>query len=142
MWSDTLFHSEQLHLLRLLLWAGLSIVGGTTVGAVVGLRRIRSPFLRHFGGQLAGWGVVVAAIAGAGWHRVHMRDLSGAARLERLLWLNVGLDAGYVAVGAVLALSAWMLARRMAVVGAGMGIAVHGLALLVIDLQFAAVVSR
>ena len=56
--------------------------------------------------------------------------------------MNVGLEIGYVAVGTVLALSGWMLARRMAAVGAGMGIVIQGLALLVIDLQFAAIVSR
>jgi hypothetical protein len=141
-WADTLFHAEQQHLLRLLLWAGLSIVAGTAVAAIVSLRRMRTPFLKHFAIQLAVWGVAVAAIAAVGWHRADLRDVSGAARLERLLWMNVGLEIGYVAVGTVLALSGWMLARRMAAVGAGLGIVIQGLALLIIDLQFAAIVSR
>ena len=71
-----------------------------------------------------------------------MRDLSGAARLERELWMTIGLDVGYVAVGAVLALTGWWLARKLATVGAGVAIIVQGLALLLIDLQFAAIVSR
>ncbi|HTE47940.1 MAG TPA: hypothetical protein VK636_22045 [Gemmatimonadaceae bacterium] len=98
--------------------------------------------MRHFAIHMVTWGVVIGAIAAVEWSRVQMRDVSGAARLERVLWLNLGLDAGYVAIGAVLALSAWMLARRLAGVGAGIGIAIHGLALLAIDLQFAAVASR
>ena len=56
--------------------------------------------------------------------------------------MNVGLDSGYVAVGAVLALTAWVLARKMAAVGAGIAIIVQGLALLLLNLQFAAVVSK
>lgn len=142
MWADTLLHAEQQHLLRLLFWAGLSIVAATAVAAIVNLRRINTPFLKHFAIQLAAWGLVIAAIAALGWHRAELRDVSGAARLERLLWMNVGLEIGYVAVGTVLAISGWMLPRRMAAVGAGIGIVIQGLALLVIDLQFAAIVSR
>jgi hypothetical protein len=56
--------------------------------------------------------------------------------------MNVGLDVGYVAVGATLAIAGWKLAQRMSAVGAGVAIVAQGLALLVIELQFAAVVSR
>ena len=142
MWADTVLHAEQQHLLRLLLWAGLSIVAATAVATLVSLRRVQTPFLKHFAIQLAVWGVAVGAIAAVGWHGAELRDVSGAARLERLLWMNVGLEIGYVAVGTVLALSGWMLARRLSAVGAGMGIVIQGLALLIIDLQFAAIVSR
>jgi hypothetical protein len=141
-WADTLLRAEQQHLLRLLFWAGLSVVAGTCVAATLRLRRIRSPLLVQFAGQMAGWGVVIGAIAAVEWSRAHLRDVSGAARLERVLWMNVGFDVGYVGVGMVLAVSAWLLARKMAPVGAGIGIVVQGLALLLIDLQFAAVVSR
>lgn len=142
MWAETLLRAEQQHLLRLFLWAGLSIVGGTAVMTLVVARAIRSPLLVHFAIQTALWGAVIGAVAAFGWRGAHLRDVGGAARLERVLWLNVGLDAGYVAVGVVLAASAWMLARKMSGVGAGIGIVVQGLALLLIDLQFAAVVSR
>jgi hypothetical protein len=141
-WADTILHAEQQHLLRLLFWAGLSILGATGVATMMAVRRVRSPFLSHFAIQLAAWGAAVGVIAAVGWYRAHLRDVSGAARLERLLWMNIGLDAGYVAVGAVLALSAWMIARKWAGVGAGVGIVVQGVALLLIDLQFASVISR
>ena len=142
MWADTLFRAEQQHLLRLLFWSGLSILGGTATLAVVAARRLQSPLLKHFAIQMAAWGFVVGAIAGIGWRGAQFRDVSGAARLERLVWMSIGLDVGYVAIGVVLAGAAWAFARRMGGVGAGTAIVVQGIALLVIDLQFAAVVSR
>jgi hypothetical protein len=141
-WADTLLRAEQQHLMRLLLWAALSVLGGTGVLLSLAIRRVRSPLLTHFAIQTTTWGALTAAIAWLGWRAVQLRDLSGAARLERVVWLNVGLDAGYVAAGAVLATSAWLLARRLGGVGAGIGIVVQGLALFVLDLQFAAIISR
>ena len=80
----------------------------------IAVRRRRSPLLSAFALQMAAWGVVIGAIAAFEWHGLHLRDVSGAARLERLLWMNIGLDAGFVAMGCVLAGAAWMLARRCA----------------------------
>lgn len=91
---------------------------------------------------MAAWGVVIGAIAAISFRAATLRDLAGAARLERFVWMNVGLDIGYVGIGATLAIAAWFLTRRMSFVGAGIGIAAQGLALLVLELQFAAVVSR
>ncbi len=142
MWADTLLHAEQQHLLRLLFWAALSVIGGTSVATMMAVRRVRSPLLTHFAVQMAAWGFGVAAIAGIAWRSAQLRDVSGAARLERLVWMNIGLDAGYVAVGAALALSAWFIAKRLTVVGAGVAIMVQGLALLLIEMQFASVISR
>jgi hypothetical protein len=141
-WADTVLHAEQQHLLRMLLWAGLSILGATGVATMMAVRRVRSPLLLHFALQMAAWGAVLATIAALGWGSAHLRDLSGAARLERLVWMNVGLDAGYVAVGAVLALTAWTIARKMSAVGAGVAIIVQGVALLLMNLQFASAISR
>jgi hypothetical protein len=141
-WADTLLHAEQQHLLQLLVWAGLSVVSGTAIATMLAARRARSPLLVHFAIQMICWGVAVAAIAGIRWHTAHLRDLSGATRLEDLVWMTIGLEGGYVAVGAALALSAWFIARRMAVVGAGVGVMVQGLALLLIELQFASLISR
>jgi hypothetical protein len=42
----------------------------------------------------------------------------------------------------VLAIAAWVLSRRLGGVGAGTAIAIQGLALLVLDMQFANTVSR
>ena len=91
---------------------------------------------------MIGWGVVLAAIAALEWHGLHLRDVSGEIHLEHVLWLNIGLDAGFVGIGAVLAGAGRALARNVAAMGAGVAIAVQGLALLLIDLQLAAVVSR
>lgn len=142
MWADTLLRAEQQHLLRLLFWAGLSIIAASCVAAMIAVRRVRSPLLAQFAAQTAIWGFVLGVIVAIEWHNVRLRDVSGAARLERLLWMNIGFDAGYVAVGVALASCAWFLARRVGIVGAGIGIVVQGLALLLIDLQFAAVISR
>jgi hypothetical protein len=141
-WADTLLRAEQQHLLRLIFWGGLSIISATALAAMLVVRRIRSPFLGHFAGQTAVWGVGITILAAIEWHFAQLRDVSGAARLERLLWMNIGLEVGYVAVGITLVCAAWYFARRLGGVGAGIGIVVQGLALLLIDLQFAATISR
>ena len=142
MWADTLFRAEQQHLLRLLLWAATSILGGTALGVTTAVRRVKSPLLTNFASQTAAWGVLIGGIASVWWQTVALRDLAGAARLERMLWMTMGLDIGFIAVGAVLAITAWMLSRRLGGVGAGTAIAIQGLALLVLDMQFANTVSR
>lgn len=86
--------------------------------------------------------MLVGGVAALWWSTTGLRDLAGAARLERLLWLTMGLDIGCVAAGTVLALAAWTFSRRLGGVGAGTAIAIQGLALLVLDLQFANTVSR
>ena len=125
-----------------MIWAALSVLAATILFVLLAARRIRSPLLEHFALQMAGWGVVLAAIVFFEWRGLAMRDVSGAARLERVLWLNIGLDAGYVAVGVTLAVAGRLMARRLAAVGAGLGIVLQGLALLLLDLQFAVLVSR
>lgn len=142
MWADTLLHAEQQHLLRLFLWAALSIVAGTSAITTIVVRRSRSPLLAQFGLQLVGWGIVIGVLAAIEWQSIHLRDLAGATRLERVLWMNIGLDAGFVGMGAVLAACGRLLARNAGAVGAGVAIVVQGLALLLIDLQFATVISK
>ena len=142
MWSDIVLRAEQQHLLRLLLWAGLSVLGATAVATTTAGRRVQSPLLKHFALQMAAWGAVVGVIAAMELRTLELRDISGATRLERLAWMNIGLDVGYVAVGIALGACAWAIARRLAPVGAGVAIAVQGLALLLIDLQFAAAIAR
>lgn len=142
MWSDIILAAERQYLLRLLVWAALSLVAGTAVFALVAVRRIRSPLLNHFAIQMIAWGLIVAGAAAMGWQGLHLRDLAGAARLERFTWLTIGLDVGIVAVGATLALVGRGAVRRMALVGAGAGLVIQGSALFLLALQFAAVVSR
>lgn len=142
MWSDVILTAERQHLLRLLMWAALSIVLGTAVAAILAVRRARSPLLKHFALQMAVWGVVVGAIAAVRWNALHLRDVAGATRLERSEWLLIGLDVGVVAVGVALAVVARVLERRLALLGAGTAVIIQGAALLLLDLQFAVLVSR
>jgi hypothetical protein len=141
-WSDTVLSAEQQHLLRLFLWAGLSIVAATIVAVVLVARRVHSPLLKHFAIQMAAWGIAIALFAGVSWSQLHLRDLSGAARLERLVWASAGFDVGIVAVGTTLFVAGRLMSRSVAAAGAGTAIVVQGIALFLLDLQFAAVISR
>lgn len=142
MWSDTLLELERAHLLRLLVWSAVSIVVGTALYAMLMIRRIGSPLLTHFAIQTSAWGLVNLAIASAGMMRLAERSHASATRLDRLLWFSVGLDVGIVLLGAILATIGWMLARRLGLVGSGIGVLVQGAALLALDLRFVAVTSR
>ena len=142
MWSDTLLAVERAHLLRLLVWAGTSVIVGTGVYAALMLRRSGSPLLRHFAIQTVAWGVVNLGIAGSAIARLAERDFASVTRLDRMLWLSTGLDFGIILVGATLAITGWTLGRRLAVVGAGIGVLVQGAGLLVLDIGFIALLSR
>lgn len=141
-WADSLFQVEQLHLLKLLVWATLSTLTGTALLALLRIRRAASPLLTHFAIQSVAWGVVDLAIALWARGGLALRDLESAVALDRFVWFNIGLDLGYVAVGATLAVLGWRATRRLGLVGAGLGVIVQGLALAVLDLQLAAGIVR
>jgi hypothetical protein len=142
MWSDTLLAAERAHLTRLLAWGAASVVAGSVVLLLLAARR----------GALAAAVALRDPDAGVGRHRprrraggaagLAQRDVSGATRLDRLIWFNNGLDVGYVAVGLTLAIVGWLLGRRLGLIGGGIGVVVQGLALLVLDLRFAADLAR
>ena len=142
MWSDTLLLAERAHLIRLVLWGASSVLAGTALLVTLIARRARSPFLTHFAIQTAAWGAVNLALTAFAWRRLAERDLGGATRLANLLWLNTGLDIGYIGVGATLAITGWVLGHRLGAVGAGIGIMVQGAALLVLDIRFLAFFSQ
>jgi len=142
MWSDTLLLAERAHLVRLLLWGAASVLTGTAVLAVLAARRAQSPLLMHFAVQTAAWGAIDLGLAALAWRGLAMRDLAGATHLDRMLWLNCGLDVGYIAVGVTLAWVGLALGRRLGLMGAGLGVIVQGLALLALDARFIAVLSR
>ena len=142
MWADVLLSAEHAHLLRLAVWAAGSVLAGTGLIAYLRWRGRSAPLLFHFGLQTAAWGFVDLALVWAAQDSLVLRDLSSARRLERFLWLNTGLDAGYVAVGITLGLTGWWLGRRLGAVGAGLGIVAQGLALLLLDLVLANQLSR
>src|SRR4051812_47266589 len=66
-WADTILRAERDHLLRLLIWAALSIVAATTLATLLTAKRVRSPLLTHFALQTAAWGVVIGGIAALQW---------------------------------------------------------------------------
>jgi hypothetical protein len=106
------------------------------------LRGHRSALLDHFAIQTGVWGALILALALAGRRHLELRDLAGATRLDRILWLNIGLDTGYVMVGITLLVVGWRVMRRLGLVGAGLAVMVQGSALALLDLVFASQISR
>ena len=142
MWADTLLAAERAHIIRLLVWGGGSVLVGTVLLAWLHRGRRRSALLEHFGIQIAGWGAAELAFGATALATLATRDLAAATRLDRLLWLNVGLDAGYVLVGLTLLVTGWRLGRRLGMVGAGLAIVIQGIALGLLDLVLASQISR
>lgn len=142
MWADTLLALERAHLLRLVVWGGASLLVGSALLALLRVRGLRSSLLDHFGIQTALWGAIDLALALLGLSHLALRDLDGATRLDRFLWLNVGLDAGYVMVGITLLVIGWRAPRRLGLVGAGLAVVVQGSALAFLDLLLASQISR
>ena len=105
-------------------------------------RPSRSPIVFHFAVQSIAWGAAILAVGASGLHSLELRDLASATRLDRFLWLNLGLEIGYVAVGMASAASAWLLGRRYGGVGAGVAIVVQGLALAVITARLLLILEQ
>jgi hypothetical protein len=141
MWSDTFLLYERAHLQRLLLWGVTSAICGLVLLAVTRRTRLRSALLFHFGLQTAAWGLIDLVLAGNAWRALALRDLQSAAQLDRFLWLNVGLDVGYVATGVTLTVAAWLLGRRAGGIGAGIAIVVQGVGLLLLDARFLSLID-
>ena len=142
MWSDTLLAAERVHLIRLFLWAAGSAVLGTLIMAVLTFRRIAAPILAGFAIQALAWGVAEFVLVTTSWQILEMRDVSAATRLDRLTWFTAGLDVGLTGVGLAIAVLGWMHGRRLATVGAGLGMLAHGMGLLVLQLTFASALAR
>jgi hypothetical protein len=122
---------------RLIRWSAGSIV----TGAAMLLNPDRR--WRGAGAQFIGWGAVDALIAWLGLRSTrekaaapdaHDRETQQQARttLRRVLWINTGLDVGYVSAGVVLAKTQGRSDRFW--FGSGLGIVVQGGFLLLFDL--------
>lgn len=142
MFADTIFAAERLHLIRLLSWGAIGIVAGTALLLLTTTSRLRPQLLRGFAVQCVVWGALELALAGWGFAALHMRDLSSASRLERLGWTQLGLYIGLAACGIAVAVTGWRTSRALAITGAGLGVFLQGVALLVIQLFFLAQISR
>ena len=142
MWADTLLSLERAHIARLLAWGGGSVLAGSALLAWMYTGRRSSALLEHFGIQTAAWGAVELAIGAMAKASLVTRDLAAATRLDRFLWLNIGLDAGYAFVGITLAAVGWTLGRRLGLVGAGIAVVIQGIALALLDLLLASQISR
>jgi hypothetical protein len=142
MWADTLQAAERAHLLRLFAWAAASILCGTGLLAFLRVRGHSSGLLRHFAMQSAAWGAAIALFAAWQLRLLAPRDVGSATRLDRALWLYIGLDMGAIAVGITLVVLGWRAGRRMNLLGAGMGVIVQGCALVLLHLMIAAQISR
>lgn len=142
MFADDLLRAEQMHLFRLLAWGGASVLVGTLIFVALAWRRPTATILRHFATQTIVWGALEIAYVAVAWHGVRIRDLAGATRLDRLLWLNLGLDLGVVAVGAAIGLLGWAHNRRLNLTGTGLGVILQGAALFLINAQLVSAISR
>ena len=149
MWSDAVLRAEQLQTLRLLLWAGASVICGTALLAITLFQRRGSALIRRFASVCAALGALELTYAAYRYVRLAPRDLSSVARLERVTWLEAGLFFGVAGIGITLVLSARHLAasdsaatdRALPAVGAGVAVMLHGLALALLQLLLLAVIS-
>jgi hypothetical protein len=142
MWADTLLSAERVHLLRLLVWGALSVLAGTALVAWLYARGRPSVLLEHFAVQTLACGAIELGFVATAWRSLALRDLAAATRFDRLLWMNIGLDIGYVLVGVTLVIAGWRPGRRLGLVGAGTGIVVQGTALCLLNLLLASQISR
>lgn len=150
MWSDVVLQIERLFFLRLLFWAAVSIISGTGL-LVLSLAWGRgSSLIRRFAVVCALFGTVELILGVIGYRRLGLLDLTGATRLERLAWLQLGLYLGLAAVG----LTMWLVSRSVAsrargssdaplpAIGGGIATLLHGLALATLELLLLAALSR
>jgi hypothetical protein len=127
-WADSLLQLERTHALGLATWGAMSIVAGTALWFVV-RRRERSEMLHHFSLQMIAWGALALALGGMEISTLGVRDHAGAVRLERRVWFKTGLFAGLTLTGVTLVVVGWTVGRRLKIVGAGVAVTVHGIAL-------------
>lgn len=150
MWSDVLARAEQLHALRLSFWGGTSAVIGTALLVLTIGRNRGSPLVRRFALTCAALGALELVVAGVVYRGIAPRDVSGAARLERVAWLQLGLFIGLAGAGAAIAIATYWVRdanvdpteRSLSATGVGLALAVHGIALAVLELLLLADISR
>jgi hypothetical protein len=142
MWADVLQAAERAHLFRLAIWGGASLFVGISLLVLLRAKGHQSALLEHFGIQTGAWGAIDLTRALLALRSVDLRDLAAATRLDRFLWLSVGLDIGFVMVGITLLALGWRLARHAGFTGAGIAVIVQGGALALLNLVLAGQIFR
>ncbi len=132
--------AERTHLRRVGAWGLASMVGGTALA--LGQAREDRPTRHGFGVQTAAWGGINTAIAAGGLllggRGEAPHTLSEAVgreeRWNRILLVNVGLNAGYMMTGTALVMASHRgLERGEEVRGHATAVILQGLGLLVLD---------
>ena len=128
--SEQTFILLHQHLIRLGVWALFSIV----FGVVILLAKRQNLAAQHFSVQFIVWGLIDGIIVLFGLRDNSRPDLVAAIKLREFLWLNEGLDAGYVAVGITLIIvGRWSKVNSASLIGAGLGVMIQGFLLLLLD---------
>jgi hypothetical protein len=140
-------HEEDAHLGRVLAWGLGSVAVGSLLVALnapvvsEGPKPLFDPrWVLGFGVQSIAWGAVDVVIALLG-HQAQRpmpptlkQALVEETTLGDVLWLNLGLDAGYVMAGATaVGAAAWGINDGVDWASHGVGVAVQGAALLALD---------
>jgi len=149
-WADTLQHAERLHLLRVCFWGGLSVLAGTGLLVLALVHRRASAIIVRFAIVCVVLGAVEIVVAAIAYRSVPLRDVSGATRLDRAAWLQLGLYVGLAAVGVTLMVTAFVSSRAakgeddrlFAFLGVGAATVLQGIALATLDLMLIADISR
>ena len=150
MWADTLQVAERLHFLRLCLWGALATLAGTALFVLAYVRAERPALLRRFALVCGLLGLTELLIGLVAYRVVPLRDIAAATRLDRFAWLQLGLYLGMTVAGVTFALasrvkklaSSGLAETSLARIGAGVAVALHGLALATLELLLIADVSR
>jgi len=128
--SEQTFILLHQHLIRLGIWALFSIV----FGVVILLAKRQNLAAQHFSVQFIVWGLIDGIIVLFGLRDNSRPDLVAAIKLREFLWLNEGLDVGYVAVGITLIIvGRWSKVNSASLIGAGLGVMIQGFLLLLLD---------
>lgn len=128
--SEQTFILLHQHLIRLGVWALFSIV----FGVVILLAKRQNLAAQHFSMQFIVWGLIDGIIVLFGLRDNSRPDLVAAIKLREFLWLNEGLDVGYVAVGITLIIvGRWSKVNSASLIGAGLGVMIQGFLLLLLD---------
>jgi hypothetical protein len=142
---------------RLALWSGVSMGAAAVIALLYshdlkGRQAAHDPQLwRGVASQFAGWGAIDLGVALFGLQATRQRAADpdahtptqrskARANLGKILWINTGLDVGYIAGGAILARTRGQHRRFWR--GAGWGVIIQGGFLLSFDLIHALMLRK